>query len=220
MNKSKLIVFDIDGTLTDSVTIHQTAFIQALRQMGVQEMDTHFKDYKHHTDSYIAKTIYENDTHLIFSEVELNQFESYLMEGMASIPIQEIPGARKLIHDLEIHSEYHVCYATGSLWQAAKYKLDSIGISYSDAVLVASNNLQGRADIVRQAIQKASEFYGIQAFESIISVGDGLWDLKTAKQLDIEFIGIGKKHKKILSEHGMKHHYDDLTTFNIFQLYS
>ncbi|WP_162902860.1 HAD family hydrolase [Taibaiella koreensis] len=54
--KQYLIVFDIDGTLTDSVAPHQTAFVTALQQMGITEIDTNFKNYRHHTDKHIARS--------------------------------------------------------------------------------------------------------------------------------------------------------------------
>lgn len=57
--KTNLIVFDIDGTLTDSVAIHQAGFVQALKHLGVTAMDENFHAYKHHTDLHIARSIYE-----------------------------------------------------------------------------------------------------------------------------------------------------------------
>ncbi|MBK9670750.1 MAG: hypothetical protein IPO70_00530 [Bacteroidetes bacterium] len=33
--KAKLAIFDIDGTLTDSVKIHQSAFVKALNNFGL-----------------------------------------------------------------------------------------------------------------------------------------------------------------------------------------
>mgnify|MGYP000669299615 CR=1 FL=1 len=55
----KLVIFDIDGTLTDTVLLHQKAFTQSLTQLGVQEIDTNYNEYLHHTNSYIAKGIFE-----------------------------------------------------------------------------------------------------------------------------------------------------------------
>ncbi len=79
MKKNKLIVFDIDGTLTESVEIHQKGFINALTQMGVQNIDSNFKEYKHHTDSFIAKEIYENDKSSPFSGIEVGKFETHIL---------------------------------------------------------------------------------------------------------------------------------------------
>ena len=92
--KNNCIVFDIDGTLTDSVSLHHEAFINALRQMGVQSMDTNWGNYKHHTDLFIAKTIYENDTKQPFNSERVSELEYFLLKHIESAPvINEINGA-------------------------------------------------------------------------------------------------------------------------------
>ena len=60
-NSKKLIVFDIDGTLTDSVSLYHKAVIKCLKMMGIEKVDTNFSDYKYHTDSYGLKWNYENN---------------------------------------------------------------------------------------------------------------------------------------------------------------
>ncbi len=213
--KKSLIVFDIDGTLTDSVKIHQKAFVEALYELGVKNIDSNFGAYQHHTDSYIAKVIYENDLKETFTESKLAAFESILAKKIESYTISEIRGAKKTIEYLESETEFSICYATGSLLKPAEYKLNAIGINYAKEVLIASNKLLERENIVSKAIENAFIFYKIDRFERIIAVGDGIWDLKTAKKLNLEFIGVGKSNKDILYKNGMKSYYEDLTNFKI-----
>ncbi|MGB0864388.1 MAG: HAD family hydrolase [Saprospiraceae bacterium] len=215
MNKTKLIVFDIDGTLTDSVTIHQKAFKEALSDLGIKKFDENFKEYKHHTDSYIAAEIYEKSTLQKFMPSEIEAFEQYLTTRIERSKINEILGAKALIQRLESQTESGICYATGSLLQPAIFKLNSIGIDYSEQQLVASNDIMERENIVLQAIQNAERYYNVNKFERIISVGDGLWDLKTALNLGIEFIGIGNSNKEILIQNGMKNFFENLVNFKI-----
>ena len=54
-----------------------------------------------------------------------------------------------------------------------------------------------REEIVSAAIKNALTYYHADKFERVISVGDGLWDLLTAKNLDLEFIGVGLTNKEI-----------------------
>lgn len=208
MEKKNLIVFDIDGTLTQSVAIHQLAFIQALKNMSVTQIDTNFKAYKHHTDSYIAKEIYETDKQVHFSEAQVNEFEKHLYNLICSQHIEEISGAKRMVEFLENETDYGVCYATGSLRTPAEYKLNSIGVAYAKNQLTASNTILDREGIVQQAINKAQAFYNVDQFNQIVSVGDGLWDLHTARHLDLGFIGIGG-NKDVLLEHGARHYYPD-----------
>lgn len=215
MQKNKLIVFDIDGTLTDSVSPHQKAFVRSLKKLGVENIDSNFGDYKHHTDSYIAKQIFEKDLKTNFSKNILDEFESHLSLELNKFQIPEIHGAKSFIEDLESYSEYAVCYATGSLMKPACYKLDAIGVNYRKEVLVTSNNIHSREDIVSKAIEKAEKFYETPNFKRIISIGDGLWDLRTAQNLNLEFIGIGLKNKELLSQNGAQSLFDDFLNLEL-----
>ena len=210
-----LIVFDIDGTLTDSVKVHQKAFSEMLIEIGVKNINKEFKSFKHHTDSYIAKEIYENNQKSIFSDKKMNEFESGLNEKINKVNINEILGAKELIKKLEKETDLGICYATGSLRRPAEHKLKSIGINFEDIQLVASDKILERENIVQKAIQNAQSHYGIEKFDRIISVGDGLWDLLTAKNLDIEFIGVGLKNKETLIENGAKKIFENLLHFDI-----
>lgn len=97
----------------------------------------------------------------------------------------------------------------------AKHKLQCIGINYNENLLVASDTIYERETIVSQAINNAKTYYSVSSFDNIISVGDGLWDLLTAKNLKIDFIGVGLKNKKVLKDNGARLVYEDLTRFVI-----
>ncbi len=213
MKKNRLIIFDIDGTLADSVMQHQTAFTETLLEIGVNTINSEFKSFKHHTDSFIAKEIYESDQKQPFSKEKFNQFEEVLTKKIITQQFKEISGAKELIEKLKKDPNTMFCFATGSLREAAGHKLKSIGVHFENWQLVASDHIYEREKIVEKVINNSCEHYKIKEFESIISVGDGLWDLITANNLDIEFIGVGLKNKQILFENGAKTVYKDLSDF-------
>ncbi len=215
MEKKSLIVFDIDGTLTASIKVHQKAFIEMLLEIGIENLPSGFHEFKHHTDSYIVKEIYETLMKKPFSKELFIQFEKGLTEKINKEFIAEIAGAKELIDSLEKTSEFAVCYATGSLRKAAEYKLKSIGINFKEEQLVASDEIYERERIVSKAIKNAEQFYKVKKFERIVSIGDGIWDLFTAKNLNLEFIGIGAVNKELLKENGAKHLYENLIDFKL-----
>lgn len=218
LSKKNLIVFDIDGTLTDSVAYHQTAFVAALQQMGVQKINTDFKAYKHHTDSHIAKVIYELDRKENFGTQQLDLFENLLWSQINTVTLKEIKGALRTVILLEQATDFGICYATGSLRKPATYKLNTIGLNFEPGQLAASNKIETREEIVLAAIEQAKSYYQQSSFERIISIGDGLWDLKTAQTLGLEFIGIGATHKEVLTAHGMALHFEDWSNFTVQDL--
>jgi beta-phosphoglucomutase-like phosphatase (HAD superfamily) len=215
LKKKSLIVFDIDGTLTDSVILHQKAFTETLFEIGVSEINSEYKSFKHHTDSFIAKEIYENNQNKPFSKDKIQQFEHGLTERINLLNFKEIKGAKELIEKLQKHTEFGVCYATGSLRKPAEHKLNSIGLEFEEWQLVASDQIYERENIVETAIKNSSENYEVETFKRIISVGDGLWDLLTAENLKLEFIGVGEKNRVLLIQEGAIRVVQDLTGFEI-----
>lgn len=215
LKKKSLIVFDIDGTLTDSVKEHQKAFTESLFDIGINEINADYKSFKHHTDSFIAKEIYKENQKVPFSIEKRNQFEDRLFDKIKRITFHEVKGAKALIDTLEKETEYGVCYATGSLRRPAEHKLSSIGIECKAWQLVASDTILERENIVKKAIKNSSQNYHVTNFEKIISVGDGVWDLFTAKNLDLEFIGVGEVNKELLIQNGASKVLRDLTAFKI-----
>lgn len=216
--KRNLIVFDIDGTLTDTVGLHQAAFKKALHLIGSGIFNDQFGTYKHHTDAHIAKVIYESGTERDFDDVVCGQFEDHLYEMLSGNDILEIKGSKNVVRGIEEQTDFGICYATGSLYRPAKLKLERIGVSFDDLQLVASNNIEERERIVEKAIENAREYYQVEKFDRIISFGDGLWDLKTANNLSLEFIGIGDTNKAILEANGMQKHYSDFTKMLLSEL--
>tara|TARA_B110000503_G_C7166403_1_gene422057 strand:- start:4444 stop:5103 length:660 start_codon:yes stop_codon:yes gene_type:complete len=211
--KKTLFIFDIDDTLTQSAAIHIECFMESLNELGVEKMDTNFGEYLHHTDSYIAKTIYEKELWQTFTEQIKAQFEKLLTNKMADKTIVEVPGASLFLKELRKTPSVAICFATGSLRRPAIQKLQAIGVDFEDQLLVASDRLSKRESIVKMAIVDAQKFYKLESFDRVISVGDGLWDLKVAENLGLEFIGIGEKNKLVLLENGCLKHFDDFQVF-------
>jgi phosphoglycolate phosphatase-like HAD superfamily hydrolase len=198
--KNKLAIFDIDGTLTDSVKIHQSAFIKALNNFGLFDFNTNWSSYKHHTDSYIFKTIFEAQLKKTLVPKDIEHFEDLLYEliseAIIQSPIIEIDGAKKFLSSLQYNSDFDIVFATGSLFNPAKLKLEQVGISLPDTLIISANKIFSRDELILKAIETAKVFYSNNRYEQIISFGDGLWDYETSKNINIDFIGIGNEKLK------------------------
>ena len=215
IKKRKLIIFDIDGTLIDSVSGYHEVIINAMTDMGIVEIDANFNALKHHTDSYALKYNYENFFNKELPLELLNDFEnlivSYLKQQPKTIAIK---GVLEVLNQLE-NSEYAIAFATGSLPESAILKMKSAGLPMESSLLATSKTSFSREGFVSEAIDKAKSYYSVTEFEQIISVGDGIWDLKTAQNLNLEFIGIGAKNKTIMEANGMEYWFEDFSEFEI-----
>ncbi len=195
--KTSIAVFDIDGTLTDSVAVHQAAFLRALEAFGFPDLETDWSSYQHHSDSAIfaeawARAGWNGPPPLVDLE---DRYREAFDEEMAKTELVEIPGAASFVRSLA-DSQWLPVFATGSLRHGAVRKMKAAKLPYEDAVLVTASEHQTREDIVGQTIRLGRAQLLRSQPARIVSIGDGLWDLLTAKTLDVEFIGIARGAKK------------------------
>lgn len=84
-----LIVFDIDGTLLRSVPAHVAAFVAALRESGLTEIDSNWGGYTHHTDSWIFREVFRRNTGRLPGEAETKRFSGLLHEHFTAATARE-----------------------------------------------------------------------------------------------------------------------------------
>jgi phosphoglycolate phosphatase-like HAD superfamily hydrolase len=192
--KDTLVIFDIDGTLTDSVPTHHDCFTKGLTALGVERKKDGFGDYKHHTDRYIFRAIYEENHGTLPSEEIVDQFyeqvEAFYEVVTKQKPLQEIAGATQFLEALT-RAEIPFVFATGSIWDPALRKLSLFEIDGVEERLASSDRIDSREGIVNESIRKACAYYGRPDFKTKVVLGDGKWDLVTGRNLGFPFIGIG-----------------------------
>lgn len=192
MQKTAIAVFDIDGTLTDSIPQHQEAFEAALRHFGFPALRTDWAAYRHHTDSGIFAEAWDEAGFAGAPDLAglEARFAPRFAAAVARRPIAEITGAAALLRALE-GSRWAVAFATGSLAGAAHTKLAAVGRAPAPGELVTASEHESREAIVAQAIENARQRHGIGGAAPVVSVGDGVWDAKTARALGVAFLGVG-----------------------------
>ncbi|WBX76030.1 HAD family hydrolase [Tenacibaculum ovolyticum] len=215
MKKKNLIIFDIDDTLTKSENQHQTAFVNTMINFGITEINKNWKSYKNVTDSYILKQNFETNLEKDFDISFIAEFEDKMTTLFLKEPeTVEIEGAKKVVDFFMRETDYAICFATGSLLKPALIKLAQANINFVPDLVESANSIYTREDIVKSAINKAKKYFQVQEFENIISVGDGIWDLKTAKNLGIHFLGIRNKNLVDFKQENIKSHIVDWTNFD------
>lgn len=215
MKKQNLIVFDIDDTLTKSENKHQESYVNTMLDFGITEINQDWKSYQNVTDSYILKVNYEANLNKTFDFSFIPEFEEKMNEKILALPkAEEIAGASKIVDFFMKETDYAICFATGSLLQPAYIKLTQANINFVPDLLEASNNIYTREEIVKSAIEKAKKYFQVNEFTNIISVGDGIWDLKTARNLGVHFLGIRDKNLADFKQENIKSHISDWNDFD------
>jgi phosphoglycolate phosphatase-like HAD superfamily hydrolase len=187
-----LVIFDIDGTLTATSDSDVLCYGRAFEKcFGFPPASLDWHDYEHVTDSGVAGEILESARGRFIDEEEIARFEKQFLfeieQEYASNPegFREIAGAVKMLEALSLMDEYQVALATGGMRATALFKLAQAGIDGQAYPAAFSNDDIQRSGIVRKAVERSGG-----RIEDAISVGDGLWDLRTAEELGIPFVGI------------------------------
>lgn len=190
-----LIIFDIDGTLTESMQADDRCFVRTLAEVwGVHEVDTDWSKYKNVTDSGLLHELHETRNGRPPETDELDAFRTHflnlLTQMLAEQPVASITSAPEMLKHLREETDYGVSLATGAWSASARLKMASAGMRYEDHPAASSDDAHDRVSIMRLSRQRAQERFGER--EQVVYIGDGVWDARACRALDWPFIGIGK----------------------------
>jgi len=193
-----LVVFDVDGTLTDTMGIDHLCFTQAYSELfDGASMDDDFAHYEHVTDVGIFTESFRRsfdrdpgvDESASFKARFQELFSTAVARDAGSCP--PIVGADRIFGVLR-NKGFAIALATGSWRQMATLKLASAGVPVGVAPMACGEDGVSRASIIKTAVSRAAEFHGVPGFSSVVCVGDGLWDARAASELGHAFIGIAR----------------------------
>jgi phosphoglycolate phosphatase-like HAD superfamily hydrolase len=95
---------------------------------------------------------------------------------------------------------WEIAVATGGWEVSARLKLQAIGIGHESLALASASDAPTRTEIVELAIARLNNGHGAvapsagslrNAGDRVVSLGDGVWDVRTAAALEVPFIGVG-----------------------------
>jgi len=190
-------MFDIDGTLVDSMRVDSHLYARAVRETlgGNVYIDETWRPYVHVTDSGILDEIlaqyrFEEPLDELRSAVKRRFIElvrGHLDEGTSVL--REIRGATGLLHDLRARPDVRVAIATGGWAETALMKLAAIGVSLDGVGFASSSDAQQRTKIMELAAERALR--GVVPTTRTY-LGDGAWDQRASAELGFRFIAIGR----------------------------
>jgi phosphoglycolate phosphatase-like HAD superfamily hydrolase len=205
-----LVMFDIDGTLTQSDDVDSDCYAQAAAEvLNLPQVDRDWSLYQNVTDSGIATEIIETHFGRIPIPGELERirgrFVDLLRTALCANPTScsPIPGALSMLAALSKRDDLIIALATGGWAQSAQLKLRMAGFNVETTAFASADDSSKREQIMSIARTRALGRCRIEAFDSVIYVGDGLWDLQASRRLGIPFIAVANgEHAQRLRSHG------------------
>jgi beta-phosphoglucomutase-like phosphatase (HAD superfamily) len=189
-------MFDIDGTLVDSVGFDSGYYAEAMRSVLSVEIDDTWRPYKHVTDSGIleellASRAFDRPIDELRATAK-RKFVAAVRAHLARDPaaVREIAGAKALFEHLRALPGVRVAIATGGWAETARLKLAAIGISADSVAFATSSDAPERTRIMQVAEQRA---LGGAAPASRTYFGDAVWDKRACAELGYRFVAVGRK---------------------------
>lgn len=194
----KLVMFDMDGTLTDSFALDENCYVVAIEQaLGLANVATEWETYTHASSSFCLEEIVRRARGSLPSALESRAVQARMLEIMAEIAqrhgrcTREIPGAAACLRKLESLG-YALAIASGDWETTARHKLQAAGIPFERLPSAFCEVAHVRTEIMQTALARAKRHHGCDAFERIVYVGDGAWDVRACRELGWPLIGVGE----------------------------
>lgn len=208
MARAPALVFDLDGTLVDSVYQHVLAWHEALQQLGIE-----LSVWRIHrkigmsgglfAQALLRETGRELDEQLQ-TRLQVLHVEAYLRRAEG---VRPLPGARRLLAYLtEIRSPWAI--ATSGRLASAQPTLKMLDIP--DSTPVVTRDLVPHAKPDPDLFLEAVRRLGVDVNDSLV-VGDSIWDLLAAKRARMLGVGLlsGGYGKDELERAGAYRVYED-----------
>ena len=187
------VMFDIDGTLVQSVEFDGTCYFEAVYEVLGHRLDTNWGNYTFVSDAGILdQHIREHGLIAKRDEIHAAVREVFIFKIASQVknaPVQEVSGAAALLAELRRQGDISVSIATGGWLETALIKLESAGIDVSGIPIASSNDHYSRVKIMKIAAARAAIAKGV----SCTYFGDGEWDKQACEELGYSFVLVGEK---------------------------
>lgn len=193
-----LIICDIDGTLTDTNAVDTDCFLASLKSVAGIDLGTRdWNQFPEVTDGAIVhellKAYATADEAAMERAIRTDFVTRLIMEAEANPDrFQALPGAAEFIEAARSHPAFAIAFATGGWTESAQIKLQMAGLDTEGLVMATSSDRNRRSEIIQLAVERSA-----RSDLTAVYVGDGLWDLKAAHELDLDFIGIGPEADRL-----------------------
>jgi phosphoglycolate phosphatase-like HAD superfamily hydrolase len=217
LNRRRLLLFDIDGTLITSGGAGEGALMDAMQQRFGIEEDLEGITIAGATDALIARMMLEKNGLAASSEnitALLDAYLSFLGQRLSRHTGHVLPGIIGLLDRLRQREDCVLALLTGNLVRGAEVKLSHYGVwEYFEFGAFADDH-HDRNELTRFARERALEKHGNEfSPENIFVIGDTPRDIECGKVVGARTVAIatGNYSRAELAAHHPDFLFDDLS---------
>jgi beta-phosphoglucomutase-like phosphatase (HAD superfamily) len=161
-----LVMFDIDGTLTETMKVDEECFVRSFKDVfGFDDIDTDWSHYPRTTDSGIFHDVFTSRIGRSPAAQEVSRFRQHFIQLFAAAsshsPVAPVAGADRLLSRLAQGGGSHrVSLATGGWRDSARLKMASAGMCFDDHPAASADDALDRESIMKLSKQRAAERHG------------------------------------------------------------
>ena len=186
-------MFDVDGTLVQSMDFDPELFASAIEEELDLPVDRNWAQYTNVTDSGILDEIIVthgfNDQKIEIQEKVKSSFISKIDEYLKHNPAIEVNGASSFLNQLNSVKDINVSIATGGWHETTVLKLKSAGLFYSDIPIASSSDHHSRTEIMKISKQRTNSDTDVPC----TYFGDAPWDKIACEKLGYNFVLVGSE---------------------------
>jgi HAD superfamily hydrolase (TIGR01509 family) len=186
MSNGMAFLFDLDGTLVDSVYQHVLAWRAALEEVGID-----LSVWRIHRRIGMSGGLFINallrETEMGVTEEQINRIRSLHARAYNELAgqVRPLPGARQLLTTLTA-AGVPWAIATSGRWETAGPVIETLGVPEGVPIVTRDQVLHAKPD--PDLFQAAAERLGVNIEHSVV-VGDSIWDLLAARRA--RALGVG-----------------------------
>ena len=219
----KLVIFDMDGTLTDSFAFQENIYVRAFEQaFNLTDVRIDWASYPHTSSSYCLEAVLRERCGRDATPADSHAATQAALRLMADIQkntgrrTREIPGAAAAMRELQRRG-YAVAIASGDWEATARHKFATAEIPLDGLPFAFCEAAHARTEIMQAARARAAAHHGRADFDRVTYIGDAPWDARACRELGWPLVCIGENdhaaHLRSLGVTQVLPHYLDLDGF-------